>query len=168
MERGLSFFVEGDSLMRIRFKTFYLTFSLFICSGSLFARPHWQLPRMSLGSMSINGELDQSFHLGSFSGSPKFFFSIYLDHSLRAEDSVGEYKLLQLESYVVPNGRPASILADDGKSKIIKEVTYVWGDDGKLASRVLDGVLHEYQYDQLGRLTAVEKPEIAQKEKTIK
>ncbi|MBK1834168.1 RHS repeat protein [Roseibacillus ishigakijimensis] len=63
------------------------------------------------------------------------------------------------------DGRPASILAKDDKGQVIKDVTYEWGDDGKLASRVLDGVLHEYQYDQLGRLTAVEKRKIAQKAK---
>lgn len=62
-----------------------------------------------------------------------------------------------------PTGRPASILAKDAEGKTITDVTYLWGDDGKLASRTLNGVLHEYQYDQLGRLTAVDKREIEQK-----
>ena len=64
-----------------------------------------------------------------------------------------------------PNGRPASILAKDGKGNVVKDVTYQWGEDGKLASRTLDGEFHQYHYDQLGRLTAVEKQELAEQEK---
>ena len=62
-----------------------------------------------------------------------------------------------------PNGRPASILAKDENGQTVKDVTYKWGDDGKLSSRILDGVLHEYEYDDLGRLTAVNKQEVGKK-----
>ncbi len=61
----------------------------------------------------------------------------------------------------LPDGHPKSIVATDDKGKIIKDVSYVWSPQGKLQQRVLDGVLHEYRYDALGRLTEVNKSQVS-------
>ena len=110
-------------------KQVFQSLALLVFAGELLAGPVWQQPRMSLGSLSINGSLEQSFHLGSLSGSPEFSFPIYLEHSLRTEDPVSEYKVLQLESYVVPEGREEILWVQPGgkrtifeRKKILKEL----------------------------------------------
>jgi YD repeat-containing protein len=55
------------------------------------------------------------------------------------------------------DGHPKSIVATDDKGKTITDCHYVWSPDGKLQTRILNGILHEYKYDPLGRLTEVNK-----------
>lgn len=88
-------------------------------TGDIAAAPSWQKPTMSLGSLGIDGGLDQSFYLGSLSGSPEFAFPIYLEHSLRVDDPVSEYKINQLESYVVPEGREEVLWVQPGGSRTV-------------------------------------------------
>lgn len=90
-----------------------------VFTGNLVAAPSWQRPKMSLGSLGIDGALDQSFYLGSLSGSPEFAFPIFLEHSLRVDDPVSEYKINQLESYVVPEGREEVLWVQPGGSRIL-------------------------------------------------
>ncbi|MFD0894008.1 hypothetical protein ACFQ5Q_10265 [Luteolibacter ambystomatis] len=62
---------------------------------------------------------------------------------------------VRYETY--PAGYPKSLVAKDDKGKVIKDVGYVWNAEGKLEKRTMDGVLQEYRYDSLGRLTEVIK-----------
>ena len=162
------------------------------------AGPVWEKPSLFLGSLDLDGGLRQRFELGVLSGSPEFALPVFLEHGFRAEDPVTEYKIPQLESYVVPEGRdqilwfepggirhyfkttailakapakpkepclaiqagagiPKSIVATEDKGKTITDCHYVWSPSGKLETRTLNGVHHQYRYDPLGRLTEVVK-----------
>lgn len=56
-----------------------------------------------------------------------------------------------------PDGHPKSIVATDDQGKTVTDCHYVWSPSGKLDQRILNGVLHQYRYDPLGRLTGVNK-----------
>ena len=64
--------------------------------------------------------------------------------------------------YKYSDGHPKSLVTLNAEGKKIKDVSYVWSPDGKLQTRILDGILHEYHYDPLGRLTEVVKTDAAQ------
>ncbi len=74
---------------------------------------------------------------------------------LLANKKFSNGKSIQYE-YTKEN-RPQKLKATNPDGKVLKEVTYTWNDAGKLQSRILDGVLHEYSYDTQGRLTEVKK-----------
>ncbi|TAG10283.1 MAG: RHS repeat protein [Verrucomicrobia bacterium] len=78
------------------------------------AEPAWEKPSLSLGALDINGGLRQRFELGVLSGSPEFAFPIYLEHRLREEESLSEFQIPQLESYVVPEGREEILWLEPG------------------------------------------------------
>lgn len=78
------------------------------------AGPVWDKPSLSLGALDSDGGLRQRFELGVLSGSPEFSFSIFLEHGFRAEDAITEYKIPQLETYVVPEGRGQILWLEPG------------------------------------------------------
>lgn len=84
------------------------------CSASATAGPVWERPSLFLGSLELDGGLRQRFELGVLSGSPEFSFPIYLEHGFRGEDPVTEYKIPQLETYVVPEGRDQILWLEPG------------------------------------------------------
>ena len=100
--------------MNIYISAIFQVLAFFFFLGSLAAAPVWQQPKISFGSLDINGSLNQSFHLGSLSGSPEFSFPIFLEHSLRTDDPVSEYEVAQLESYVIPKGREEILWVQPG------------------------------------------------------
>jgi|GEM_PF-1286525 len=82
---------------------------------SVTAGPVWEKPSLSLGSLDLDGGLRQRFQLGALSGgSPEFSFPIYLEHALVAEEAVSEYRIPQLETYVVPEGREEILWLEPG------------------------------------------------------
>lgn len=81
------------------------------------AGPSWEKPSLFLGSLEVDGGLRQRFQLGYLSGSPEFSFPIYLEHGFRAEDPVSEYKIPQLETYVVPEGRDSILWLEPGGTR---------------------------------------------------
>lgn len=89
------------------------------------AGPTWDRPSLHLGSLDVDGGLRQRFQLGTLSGSPEFSFSIYLEHGFRIGEALSEYRVPQLETYVVPEGR-------DG---------IAWLEPG--------GIRHEFKHDEI-------------------
>ncbi|MCX6864889.1 MAG: hypothetical protein NTV46_01480, partial [Verrucomicrobia bacterium] len=78
------------------------------------AGPVWEKPSLFLGSLDLDGGLRQRFELGVLTGSPEFALPVFLEHGFRAEDPVTEYKIPQLESYVVPEGRDQILWLEPG------------------------------------------------------
>lgn len=83
------------------------------------AGPEWDKPSLSLGALDSDGGLRQRFELGVLSGSPEFPFPIYLEHGFRAEDAITEYKIPQLETYVVPEGRDQILWLEPGGNRYL-------------------------------------------------
>ena len=82
---------------------------------SAHAGPVWEKPSLSLGSLDLDGGLRQRFQLGSLSGgSPEFSFPIFLEHAFVADEAVSEYRIPQLETYVVPEGREEILWLEPG------------------------------------------------------
>lgn len=71
--------------------------------------------------------------------------------------------IVACESY--DDGHPKSIVPTDDKGKTATDCHYVWSQNGKLDQRILNGILHQYRYDLLGRLTDVIKTEVAKNQK---
>ena len=67
--------------------------------------PLWEKPSLFLGSLDLDGGLRQRFELGVLGGSPEFALPVFLEHGFRGEEPVSEYRIPQLETYVVPEGR---------------------------------------------------------------
>lgn len=78
------------------------------------AGPVWEKPSLHLGSLDIDGGLRQRFQLGTLSGSPEFSFPVYLEHGFRIDESVSDYRVPQLETYVVPEGREGIVWLEPG------------------------------------------------------
>ena len=87
----------------------------FTAQPSVSAGPVWEKPSLSLGSLDLDGGLSQRFQLGTLSGgSPEFSFPVILEHTLVAEEAVSEYRIPQLETYVVPEGREQILWLEPG------------------------------------------------------
>ncbi|MFT3990716.1 MAG: hypothetical protein QM680_04830 [Luteolibacter sp.] len=91
-------------------------------SSFAWAGPSWEKPALSLGSLDLDGGLRQRFELGRLSGSPEFSFPIHLEHGLRPEEAVSEYKIPQLETYVVPEGRDGILWLEPGGNRHLFKV----------------------------------------------
>lgn len=87
-----------------------LSLSFAICA----AEPAWDKPSLSLGSLDIDGGLRQRFELGVLTGSPEFAFPLYLQHAFRSYETVAEYTIPQLETYVAPEGRDQILWLEPG------------------------------------------------------
>ena len=144
--------------------------ALFLASvASAHAGPAWERPSLFLGSLAVDGGLRQRFELGVLSGSPEFPFPIYLEHGLRAEDPVTEYKIPQLETYVAPEGRDQILWLEPGGIRHLFKTTEVlakapekqkepWvaikADAGNYDFRSDDGWVYRYESGSIASLTA--------------
>jgi YD repeat-containing protein len=90
-----------------------------VISLPLSAGPSWEKPGLSLGSLDLNGGLRQRFELGVLGGSPEFSFPVFLEHTLRKGVAASEYRIPQLETYVVPEGREAILWLEPGGNRHI-------------------------------------------------
>jgi YD repeat-containing protein len=96
------------------------------CSVQLYAGPVWEKPSLFLGALDIDGGLRQRFELGVLSGSPEFSLPIFLEHGFRPEESVSEYRIPQLETYVAPEGRDSIVWLEPGGIRhVFKEAKLV-------------------------------------------
>jgi hypothetical protein len=71
------------------------------CPHDLAAGPSWEKPALFLGSLDVNGGLRQRFELGVLGGSPEFSFPVFLEHALQEDNAASEYRIPQLETYVL-------------------------------------------------------------------
>jgi YD repeat-containing protein len=133
------------------------------------AGPVWVMPSLFLGSLDIDGGLRQRFELGTLCGSPEFAFPIYLEHGIRPDDRVSEYRIPQLETYVVPEGRDAILWLEPGGIRhVFKTADIVataparqkepWlaikADAGNAEFRSADGWIYRYEAGSIASLTA--------------
>jgi len=91
----------------------------------------------------------------SVNGEEKIWYEYYPDTLRLKRKRYYNGWTIDYEHY--PGGHPKCLVARDGDGKVVKDVSYVWSEGGKLETRVLDGVLHKYSYDSLGRLEEVKK-----------
>lgn len=89
-------------------------FGLLVLGQALQAGPLWQQPGLHLGALGIDGGLRQSFLLGTLSGSPEFSFPVMLEHGFRTGEALSDFRVPQLESYVVPEGRDGIVWREPG------------------------------------------------------
>jgi hypothetical protein len=130
--------------------------------------PLWEKPSLCLGSLDIDGGLRQRFELGALSGSPEFAFPIYMEHGIRPDDRVSEYRIPQLETYVVPEGLDEILWLEPGGIRHIFKTEDIvataparqkepWlaikTDAGNAEFRSADG--WTYAYDALNRYTLI-------------
>jgi YD repeat-containing protein len=87
------------------------------CPHDLAAGPSWEKPALFLGSLDVNGGLRQRFELGVLGGSPEFSFPVFLEHALQEDNAASEYRIPQLETYVVPEGRDSILWLEPGGNR---------------------------------------------------
>jgi YD repeat-containing protein len=162
---GSNLIACGVMIRRLAVLGIALTAALPAATGG----PLWEKPSLFLGSLDIDGGLRQRFELGTLSGSPEFAFPIYMEHGIRSEDGVSEYRIPQLETYVVPEGRDEILWLEPGgirhifKTKDIaanaparqKEAWLaIKADAGNAEFRSDDGWIYRYEAGSIASLTA--------------
>jgi YD repeat-containing protein len=100
-----------------------LSFLSALATGS--ATPLWEKPSLYLGSLDVDGGLRQRFQLGVLAGSPEFSFPIFLEHGFRNEETLTDYRIPQLESYVVPEGRQEILWLEPGGNRHVFKIKQI-------------------------------------------
>jgi len=154
----------------VQLHLFGLLAAALVSLGTANAGPVWEKPSLFLGSLDVDGGLRQRFELGVLSGgSPEFSFPIYLEHAFLEEEAVSEYRIPQLETFVVPEGRDEMLWLEPGgirhlfKSKEVltkapdkqKEAwVAIKAEAGNHEFRSDDGWTYRYEAGSIASLTA--------------